>query len=291
MRINNPIFWSNHYKSWIVFKYKDIENILSNENFFSGVYGDNIELKIENENNFTLNNPGDINYQIEIRNYISKFLRSYLNKQNYFNFKNQYNDIFELYAPDGKGGADITFIIEKIVDFIIDKIINNSIYDELEKNIDNDDLATKNYYLNYINSFISTVKTASRHVLIELYLLIFTNYTKYSVINNIPLFVQESLRINSYNSSIGRLCIKDTTVNNYKIKAGENLILVLGSGNYDEEIYGDDSETFNPDRDPTRMTLQFGIGPRVCVAKRSINKQLEEFLDFLINNNISVKDA
>lgn len=107
---------------------------------------------------------------------------------------------------------------------------------------------------------------------------------------NINNFLNECLRYITFNSHLARKAIVDLDIQGHKISKGENLLLLLGSGNFDEKYFGDDSYLFNPDRECRGTRLEFGFGPHFCIAYRAIKSHLFFYIDKLleIKNNFNI---
>jgi cytochrome P450 len=76
--------------------------------------------------------------------------------------------------------------------------------------------------------------------------------------------IEEGLRMSSPVSHFMRYAIQDTVVRNTEIKAGDAVVVWIGSANRDEAVF-QDSETFDIRRKPNKH-LAFGAGPHYCVG-------------------------
>jgi len=83
----------------------------------------------------------------------------------------------------------------------------------------------------------------------------------------IPNAVEEILRFNSPQTSWRRVATQDTELAGYKIPAGTQVFLSLGSANHDEAVF-DKSETFDIHRKNAKANIAFGRGIHFCLGNR-----------------------
>ncbi|MBT4690975.1 MAG: cytochrome P450 [Rhodospirillaceae bacterium] len=83
----------------------------------------------------------------------------------------------------------------------------------------------------------------------------------------IPNAVEEVLRCNSPQTSWRRVALEDTELAGYKIPAGTQMFLSLGSANHDESLF-DDPGTFDIHRTNARAHISFGRGIHFCLGNR-----------------------
>ena len=83
----------------------------------------------------------------------------------------------------------------------------------------------------------------------------------------IPNAVEEILRFNSPQTSWRRVALKDTEIAGYKVPAGTQIFLSLGSANHDDAVFGD-PETFDIHRKNARANIAFGRGIHFCLGSR-----------------------
>lgn len=95
-------------------------------------------------------------------------------------------------------------------------------------------------------------------------------------------FVEESLRHDSPAHRVTRRCLKDATVGDTPMQAGDWLSVSLASANRDESRYAD-GDAFRLDRDDPRDHIAFGGGPHICpgasLARLEGNTAVETLLD------------
>jgi cytochrome P450 len=81
----------------------------------------------------------------------------------------------------------------------------------------------------------------------------------------IPGAVEEMLRWNSPVVHMARAATADVTIRGQPIREGEVVVMLYGSANRDEEIFGADSEEFKVTRHPNPH-IAFGCGEHSCVG-------------------------
>ncbi len=83
----------------------------------------------------------------------------------------------------------------------------------------------------------------------------------------IPDAVEEVLRFNSPQTSWRRVALKDTEIAGYKIPAGTQIFLSLGSANHDEALF-ENPGAFDIERANARAHIAFGRGIHFCLGNR-----------------------
>ncbi len=83
----------------------------------------------------------------------------------------------------------------------------------------------------------------------------------------IPNAVEEILRCNSPQTSWRRVATQDTELAGYKIPAGTQIFLSLGSANHDETLF-EDPRTFDIERENAKTHIAFGRGIHFCLGSR-----------------------
>jgi cytochrome P450 len=81
----------------------------------------------------------------------------------------------------------------------------------------------------------------------------------------IPVAVEEMLRWNSPVVHMARTAVVDMEIRGQQIAAGDVLVMLYGSANRDEDIFGSDSEEFKVTRHPNPH-IAFGCGEHSCVG-------------------------
>lgn len=81
----------------------------------------------------------------------------------------------------------------------------------------------------------------------------------------IPVAVEEMLRWNSPVVHMARTAVVDVEIRGQRIATGEVVVMLYGSANRDEDIFGPDSEEFRVTRHPNPH-IAFGCGEHSCVG-------------------------
>ncbi len=79
--------------------------------------------------------------------------------------------------------------------------------------------------------------------------------------------LEEILRYNSPQTSWRRVAVQDTEIAGYKVPAGTQIFLSLGSANHDEAVY-QDPKRFDIHRENARTNIAFGRGIHFCLGNR-----------------------
>ena len=77
--------------------------------------------------------------------------------------------------------------------------------------------------------------------------------------------IEEMLRWTSPVTHMARTAVSDVELRGKKIKAGDVLVMLYGSANRDEEIFGPDAERFDVGRSPNPH-VAFGFGEHLCLG-------------------------
>ncbi|MEM7533993.1 MAG: cytochrome P450 [Chloroflexota bacterium] len=81
----------------------------------------------------------------------------------------------------------------------------------------------------------------------------------------IPNAVEEILRLDTSIFAWRRIATRDTQIGGVDIPAGARILMMLGSGNHDEEVFPDPS-TFDPTRENAKKHLGLGHGAHFCMG-------------------------
>lgn len=81
----------------------------------------------------------------------------------------------------------------------------------------------------------------------------------------IPVAVEEMLRYTTPVTHMARTATEDVEIRGRAIHADDVVVMLYGSANRDEEIFGADAEEFRVDRDPNPH-LSFGFGEHLCLG-------------------------
>ncbi|MEU7767570.1 cytochrome P450 [Nocardia sp. NPDC049190] len=100
--------------------------------------------------------------------------------------------------------------------------------------------------------------------------------------DRIRIAVEEFARLTSPVQCLARTTTRDVELDGVTVPAKRKVLLVFGSANLDERVFGADAADLDIDRDPQRI-LTFGHGPHHCLGAAAARMQarvaLEELLD------------
>jgi cytochrome P450 len=97
----------------------------------------------------------------------------------------------------------------------------------------------------------------------------------------IPLAVEEMLRWNSPVVHMARTATADVEIRGQRIRAGEVVVMLYGSANRDEDVFGPDSEEFRITRHPNPH-IAFGCGEHSCVGAQLARLEATVLFDELL---------
>ena len=97
----------------------------------------------------------------------------------------------------------------------------------------------------------------------------------------IPLAVEEMLRWNSPVVHMARTAMADVEIRGQRIRAGEVVVMLYGSANRDEDVFGPDSEEFRITRHPNPH-IAFGCGEHSCVGAQLARLEATVLFDELL---------
>ncbi|GFQ85644.1 cytochrome P450 18a1 [Trichonephila clavata] len=104
-------------------------------------------------------------------------------------------------------------------------------------------------------------------------------------------FILESLRMSDiFNFFPSQECIKETTLNGYRIPKGTTIIINFFTAHHDPEVY-EEPEKFNPSRfiqvegkRRPELPISFGVGKRACLGEGFTMTQIFLFLATIVQN-------
>ncbi|GAA3951989.1 cytochrome P450 [Gordonia caeni] len=83
---------------------------------------------------------------------------------------------------------------------------------------------------------------------------------------NVSDWVEETLRYDTSSQMLLRRVAEEVEFGDYTIEAGQRILLLVGSANRDEEVFGPDADVYRLGRDSTRAILSFGLGTHFCLG-------------------------
>jgi cytochrome P450 len=81
----------------------------------------------------------------------------------------------------------------------------------------------------------------------------------------LPGAIEEMLRFTTPVTHMARTATQEVEIRGQRIREGDTVVMLYGSANRDEEIFGDDAEEFDVTRDPNPH-IAFGLGEHVCLG-------------------------
>ncbi len=99
----------------------------------------------------------------------------------------------------------------------------------------------------------------------------------------IPGAVEEMLRWCSPVTHMARTATVDVEIRGQHIRRGDTVVMLYGSANRDEEIFGADAEEFRIDRHPNPH-IAFGCGEHSCVGAQLARLEAFVFFDVLLGS-------
>jgi cytochrome P450 len=98
----------------------------------------------------------------------------------------------------------------------------------------------------------------------------------------IPGAVEEMLRWNSPVIHMARTATADVEIRGQRIPEGDVVVMLYGSANRDEDVFGSDSEEFKVTRNPNPH-IAFGCGEHSCVGAQLARLEASVFFDELLS--------
>jgi cytochrome P450 len=98
----------------------------------------------------------------------------------------------------------------------------------------------------------------------------------------LPLAVEEMLRYTSPVTHMAREATRDVEIRGQNIKAGDTVVMLYGSANRDEEIFGETSESFDITRTPNPH-IAFGAGEHACLGAQLARLEARVMFEVLLS--------
>ena len=96
-----------------------------------------------------------------------------------------------------------------------------------------------------------------------------------------PLAVEEMLRFTSPVTHMARTATADVEIRGQQIKAGDTVVMLYGSANRDEEVFGAASEEFDITRSPNPH-IAFGAGEHACLGAQLARMEARIMFEVLL---------
>ncbi|ORJ62716.1 cytochrome P450 [Mycobacterium simiae] len=97
----------------------------------------------------------------------------------------------------------------------------------------------------------------------------------------LPCAVEEMLRFTSPVTHMARQATEDVEIRGQQIKAGDTVVMLYGSANRDEEIFGPSSEEFDITRNPNPH-IAFGAGEHACLGAQLARLEARVMFEVLL---------
>jgi cytochrome P450 len=97
----------------------------------------------------------------------------------------------------------------------------------------------------------------------------------------IPSAVEEMLRWTSPVTHMARTATADVEIRGQRIREGDTVVMLYGSANRDEEVFGSDAEEFKVTRHPNPH-IAFGCGEHSCVGSQLARLEARIFFEVLL---------
>ena len=82
----------------------------------------------------------------------------------------------------------------------------------------------------------------------------------------VPQWTEETLRYDNSTQIVVRRVIEDAPYGDLVIPAGDRVLLLVGSANRDEEVFGPDADKYDIGRDNGQALMSFGLGAHFCLG-------------------------
>ena len=96
-----------------------------------------------------------------------------------------------------------------------------------------------------------------------------------------PSAVEEMLRYTSPVTHMARRATEDVEIRGQRISAGDTVVMLYGSANRDEEIFGPSSEVFDITRNPNPH-IAFGAGEHACLGAQLARMEARIMFEVLL---------
>lgn len=97
----------------------------------------------------------------------------------------------------------------------------------------------------------------------------------------LPCAVEEMLRFTSPVTHMARCATEDVEIRGQQIRAGEKVVMLYGSANRDEDVFGPGSETFDITRNPNPH-IAFGAGEHACLGAQLARMEARVMFEVLL---------
>ncbi|WP_067889609.1 cytochrome P450 [Nocardia vaccinii] len=104
----------------------------------------------------------------------------------------------------------------------------------------------------------------------------------------IPVAVEEMLRYTSPVTHMARRAVEDVEIRGQRIRAGEVVVMLYGSANRDEDVFGPTAEEFDITRNPNPH-IAFGVGEHACLGAQLARLEARVMFEVLLGKYPSIE--
>lgn len=104
----------------------------------------------------------------------------------------------------------------------------------------------------------------------------------------LPTAVEEMLRYTSPVTHMARQATEDVEIRGQQIRAGDTVVMLYGSANRDEEIFGPTAEEFDITRNPNPH-IAFGCGEHACLGAQLARLEARVLFEMLLGRYPSIE--
>lgn len=104
----------------------------------------------------------------------------------------------------------------------------------------------------------------------------------------LPSAIEEMLRFTTPVTHMARQATQDVEIRGQLIKAGDTIVMLYGSANRDEDIFGPTSETFDITRNPNPH-IAFGAGEHACLGAQLARLEARVMFEVLLSTYPSIQ--
>jgi cytochrome P450 len=104
-----------------------------------------------------------------------------------------------------------------------------------------------------------------------------------------PLVTEEVLRLAAPTQGMFRVVTEDTEIDGEPVPKGARVVLVYAGANRDPEVWGDDPDSFDPDRPNLKDHLAFGKGIHFCIGAPLSRLELQLAFEHLARRLVEIR--
>lgn len=104
----------------------------------------------------------------------------------------------------------------------------------------------------------------------------------------LPTAIEEMLRYTSPVTHMARCATEDVEIRGQQIRAGDTVVMLYGSANRDEDVFGDSGEDFDITRNPNPH-IAFGAGEHACLGAQLARLEARVMFEVLLGAYPSIE--